>query len=481
MAIPPTSEIQSGALLAGRYRMVDRLGAGGMAVVYLAQDTVLDRMVAVKRLHATAPKDGAERFIREAKLGASLNHPNLVTVFDTVSDEEELLIVMEYVSGRSLSTLIERGPLDPGRAMTVLEGVAEGLDHAHAHGVVHRDVKPANVLIRDDGVVKLADLGVATAAHVSRITTATDIVGTLAYIAPERLEGGENDGPAADIYSLAAVAFEALSGRRAQRETNPLEALNAASNGPPPDLREAWAAAPARTAEVLQRGLSADPGARPGSASELVRELQNSLAPAAPSGATAAAPTAAPPAAPRTTEVTLNVRRPGRILAIVALVSAVAVAAVVTGISLSGGDGSDADRPAASNAPGNDNGTGSESSPQDGGPSAAGDAAGGEPTGGEPEGADPVTAATLNDEGFGLIQQGRYEEAVPVLERAVSSFPEGTDDLNYAYALYNLGNALRLSGHPEEAVPILEQRLAIPNQRGTVKRELEAARAQAAE
>ena len=122
MTAPPTSEIPRDALIAGRYRVVDRLGTGGMAVVFLAEDTVLDRMVAVKRLRASAPKDSAERFAREAKLGASLNHPNLVTVFDTVSGQDELVIVMEYVPGTALSELLARGPLDTARAPASVTG-----------------------------------------------------------------------------------------------------------------------------------------------------------------------------------------------------------------------------------------------------------------------------------------------------------------------------------------------------------------------
>jgi eukaryotic-like serine/threonine-protein kinase len=253
------TELPVDHMLVGRYRIADRLGAGGMAVVFLAEDTVLDRWVAIKRLRAAAPEHSAERFDREAKLGAWLNHPNLVTIYDTLSDEDGVLIVMEYVPGRALSQLIEHRRLEPGRAVATLWGVAAALDHAHAHGVVHRDVKPSNVLIRDDGVVKLADLGVATAAHVSRITTVSDVVGTLAYIAPERLEGEEKAGPPADVYSLAAVAFESLSGRRAQQASGPAEILEIASSRPPPELRDAWRKAPPAAAEVLRRGLSADP------------------------------------------------------------------------------------------------------------------------------------------------------------------------------------------------------------------------------
>jgi hypothetical protein len=473
MSAPPASEFPPDQTLAGRYRVVDRLGAGGMAVVLLAEDEALDRFVAIKQLRPHVPKHGTERFHREAKLGASLNHPNLVTVYDTVSVDDALLIVMEYVPGTALSELIERRPLDPARAVEVLWGVAAALDHAHAHGVVHRDVKPANVLIRDDGVVKLADLGVATAAHVSRITTVTDVVGTLAYIAPERLEGEGMGGPPADVYALSAVAFETLSGDKARRGSGPAEILEIASTQPPPDLRDAWPHAPARAAEVLARGLSADPGERPERASDLVRELEAALEPAI--GTTSTRPVApTTPAAPgrgrRTTEVTINVPRPGRIAALVAAL-ALAAAGVAIAINLSGDDGGPAKRAAAEKAAGGERDRGGSADAAAAGPTEE------PPPAADSATSDSATATALNDQGYALIQQGQYEQAVPILKRAVASFPDGTTDLNYAYALFNLGQALRLSGRPEQAVPILERRLEIPNQRGIVNRELEAARA----
>src|SRR3954463_9780074 len=127
-------------ILAGRYRVLDRLGAGGMATVYLAEDERLGRKVAVKRLHADGPEDAARRFRREAKLGASLNHPNIVAVYDIVTDEDGVLIVMEYVDGATLRLEMDSGPMAPARAVEVLCGVAAALDHAHEHGITHRDV-----------------------------------------------------------------------------------------------------------------------------------------------------------------------------------------------------------------------------------------------------------------------------------------------------------------------------------------------------
>src|SRR3954447_21138079 len=226
----------TGELIADRYRMKRRLGAGGMATVFLATDERLERDVAIKRLHADTTDDSGRRFQREAKLGASLNHPNIVSVYDIVPDDEGVLIVMEYVPGHTLRDETARGPMEPARAIEILCAMGSALDHAHAHGVVHRDVKPANVLIDDRaGQVKLADLGIATAAEHSRITHSGAVLGTASYMAPERLDGGAGE-KAVDIYALAAVAFEMLSGRKAITGSSPLEIARRVATAPPLDL-----------------------------------------------------------------------------------------------------------------------------------------------------------------------------------------------------------------------------------------------------
>src|SRR5258705_9442209 len=138
-------------VLAHRYKVLSRLGSGGMATVYLAQDERLGRKVAIKRLHSDSPDDAAQRFEREAKVGASLSHPNLVTVFDTVADDEGVLIVMEYVAGENLSALMARERVPADQAVDIVKDVAAALNHAHQAGVVHRDVKPANILVSPSG------------------------------------------------------------------------------------------------------------------------------------------------------------------------------------------------------------------------------------------------------------------------------------------------------------------------------------------
>ena len=265
-----------GSLLDDRYRVIRHLGSGGMASVLLCEDERLGREVAVKRLHADSPVDVEQRFTREAKLGASLNHPNLVSVFDTATDDEGVLIVMEYVEGEPLSKTLRRGPLRPEEVASMVRDLGDALDHAHSQGVVHRDVKPANVLIRGDGVTKLADLGIATASDHTSITRSGTVLGTAAYMAPEQLDG-RGAGPPADVYALAAISFEALSGRRPREGGTPLEIAHRIATEGAPDLLDAWPGAPPEAAKALKRGMALDPEDRPASAGEFARELAGAL------------------------------------------------------------------------------------------------------------------------------------------------------------------------------------------------------------
>src|SRR6187402_3516827 len=158
-------------VFAERYRAVRRLGSGGTATVFLARDERLERDVAVKRVHgAEVTATTAKRLWREARIMASLRHPNLVAIYDMVVDGEDLLLVMEYVEGRTLADVLTSAPFGWERTAELLVPVASALDYAHARGVVHRDLKPPNVLVGDDGSVKVADLGLATAAEITKIT-----------------------------------------------------------------------------------------------------------------------------------------------------------------------------------------------------------------------------------------------------------------------------------------------------------------------
>ena len=511
MRVPASTH---GPLLDGRYRVLRHLGSGGMASVLLCQDERLGREVAVKRLHADSPADVEQRFVREAKLGASLNHPNLVSVYDTAVDDEGVLIVMEYVRGESLASALRHGPLGPRRVARMARELGGALDHAHAHGIVHRDVKPANVLLRDDAVTKLVDLGIAKAADTTRITRSGTVLGTAAYMAPEQLEGRE-PGPSVDIYALAAVCYETLAGRRPRDGKTPVEIAHAISAGPAPDLRDHWPAASPAVAEILRRGMARDPAERPASAGQLAGELARTLEEeprtavtrrlprraAAPAPAPTTAAAAQPPLTPR---VANSVRIPDEkrhslpyVVAGLLALLAIAVAAVVL---LSGGDdggGESTERaaqppaqerqreqprrnedqrsqqqeqPAPAPAPE------AEEAPAEPAPAPEPEPAPDEQV--QPPAEEPASGADLNAQGFDLMNQGRYSEAIPILQQAVDALAD-SGSLDYAYALYNLGRSLRLAGRPAEAIPILEQRLAIPNQRGVVKRELEAARQEA--
>jgi serine/threonine-protein kinase len=201
-------------VLADRYELARVLGAGGMATVYLASDRVLQRQVAVKVLNSSYAQDpsSVERFRAEACIAAKLSHPNIVAVFDSGSDAGMHYLVMEYVPGETLAQLLRRqGPLPPRRAAELTSQVCAALAAAHARGVVHRDVKPGNVLLGADGRVKVTDFGIAKAAAAPALTGDTMVLGTAAYLSPEQARGEPVD-PRSDVYGLGCVLYELLTG-----------------------------------------------------------------------------------------------------------------------------------------------------------------------------------------------------------------------------------------------------------------------------
>ncbi|MEA2422940.1 MAG: eukaryotic-like serine/threonine-protein kinase, partial [Thermoleophilaceae bacterium] len=204
--------------IGGRYALERRLGAGGMSTVFLARDAVLERLVAVKLLaeHLSDDEDFVARFRREALAAARLQHPNIVQVFDSGEDEPSgrHFIVMEYVNGPSCADLLRsQRQLGVEQTVEIVRGSCHGLDYAHRAGVIHRDVKPGNLLVSDEsGTVKLADFGIAKAAEQTRITQVGAVLGTAAYLSPEQATGEEAEAPS-DIYSLGVCAYQFLTGR----------------------------------------------------------------------------------------------------------------------------------------------------------------------------------------------------------------------------------------------------------------------------
>jgi beta-lactam-binding protein with PASTA domain len=210
------SDALVGRVLDGRYQVEARVARGGMATVYRALDTRLDRVVALKVMHQLFAENDqfVARFIREAKSAARLSHPNVVAVYDQGEDAGYVFLVMEYVPGRTLRDLLrERTRLAPADALSILEPVLAALSAAHAAGLVHRDVKPENVLLADDGRVKVADFGLARAAANLEATSQTSLIGTVAYLAPEQVIRGIAD-PRSDVYAAGIMLFEMITGRQ---------------------------------------------------------------------------------------------------------------------------------------------------------------------------------------------------------------------------------------------------------------------------
>src|SRR5919197_2621727 len=458
-AVPATEHRIS---LPNRYRVLRHVASGGMASVWAAQDELLDRLVAVKVLAPAYAEDerAVRRFQREARAGARLSdHPHVVTVYDIGEHDGRAFMVMEYLPGGTVSDRLKRGqPIPRPLALRWLRETAEALDAAQALDIVHRDVKPANLLLDERGRLAVGDFGIATVASEASVTQTGQVLGTAAYLSPEQARG-EAATAASDRYALAVVAFELLTGRRPFDAEHPTAQARAHVEAPVPPAGAGLSPAVDR---VLRFGLAKEPERRPSSAADLVDRLEDALdqgdvAPPEPA-TTVAGPRIAP----------ARRRWPGYAgLAALAVVAGSAIA-IATGAGRGGDDGGNPPRTtqAASSTP-------APAKPKKAKPKAGHGAA--RPTAPAPRSADPVA---LNNAGFALIQQGRPSAAVPSLQRAVQAFrAQGrTGQIDYAYALYNLGNALRLSGRPADAIPYLQERLRISNyKRGVVKKELQTA------
>ncbi len=272
--------------IAGRYRLESRLGFGGMSTVHLAVDLRLERQVAVKLLAEHLADDPAfvSRFQREAQAAARLVHPNIVQVFDSGRDQRthQYFIVMEYIEGASCAEILrDQGWVEVDEALSIIEQACEGLHYAHRHGVVHRDVKPGNLLRAREGEVKLADFGIAKATEQSSITQVGSVLGTAAYLAPEQARG-EEAGPSADLYALGVVTYQLISGRLPYEASSLTELALKQQREEPPRLDTLVAAVSPELAAAVAGALALDPRDRYKTAQERRHALSDGARGVAP-------------------------------------------------------------------------------------------------------------------------------------------------------------------------------------------------------
>lgn len=264
-------------LIDNRYEVRGRIGSGGMADVFLAHDEVMDRDVALKMLKSRYADDGqfVERFRREARSAAALTNPYIVRIFDRGETEDEIYyIVMEYLSGGTLKDRInDEGALSARATTEVALQITEALQVAHERGIVHRDVKPQNILVADSGHVKVTDFGIARAAEATTISQLGDILGSAKYMSPEQA-AGERVSPASDLYSLGVVLYEMLTGRVPFDVATPAGVPDKHADGPPPRPKEINPGIPVAMDALVMRLLATDPRDRPESATELIEELE---------------------------------------------------------------------------------------------------------------------------------------------------------------------------------------------------------------
>jgi serine/threonine protein kinase len=245
----------------GRYRLIELLGRGGMGEVWRAHDTVTDRVVAIKLLPASFSEnvEFQQRFRREAHAAARLNTPHVIPIYDYGDIDGRLFVSMRLIEGRDLETALADGPIEPARAVRIIEGVALALQAAHKVGLLHRDVKPSNILLDENDFAYLIDFGIARAADQTRLTQSGNTIGTFAYIAPERLDTRAEEDARADIYSLACVLYECLTGHPPfDADTTP-QLIAAHLHTAPPQPSTTQPNVPARFDQVIATGMAKNP------------------------------------------------------------------------------------------------------------------------------------------------------------------------------------------------------------------------------
>jgi serine/threonine-protein kinase len=459
------------SILPPRFRRPELIGRGGMGDIYRATDSVLGRVVAIKILAERFAEDTSvrERFTREALSAARLSgEPNTVTIYDVGEHDDRPYIVMEHLSGGSLDDVLRNGgPQPPERVFRWLEEAARALDVAHREGVVHRDVKPANLMLDGEGNLHVADFGIASSAGMDSLTMTGTVLGTAGYLSPEQAQG-ERAGPASDRYALGIVAWELLTGTRPFESESPTAEAAAHVNAPIPAVSAAGDL-PHELDPVFERALAKDPAQRYGTAGEFVAALRSAFSDAAGSTSELAAAAPPPTAATRPLRgVEQGERAPylphapaarnaWPLLAVLLLAGAVGGAllayyltrndatptTVITRTQRVTTQGRITTVPVTVTTP--------ASRP----PTAAAPAS---PSG-----------AALNLAGFKKMQAGDYAGALPLLERAVQKL-QGTNSLDEAYADYNLAFTRFQLGNCDGVLELLDSSESIQGQRAEIDR-----------
>jgi tRNA A-37 threonylcarbamoyl transferase component Bud32 len=457
-------------LLPPRYRDVRRIGRGGMGDIYRATDSVLGRDVAVKVLAERYAQDESirNRFKREALAAAKLSGaPSTVTIFDVGEHEGRPFIVMEFFSGGSLEDRLKDGAVDAGLAISWLEEAAMAFDAAHATGIVHRDVKPANLLLDGEDNVHVADFGIASAAGMDSLTKTGTVLGTVGYLAPEQALG-ERVTPASDRYALAVVAYELLTGSRPFENETPTAEAAAHVHAPVPSISQHGL--PRELDPVFERALAKDPESRFPSCAEFVAEIRDALSRSAPATRVLApVPVPVPARAPSPARGAAS--RPWPLLAAGAgaiLLAGGALAAYVANDDGTSGSQTTAPSTLVTTIVQTEPGTTEQVTvtatvPQDGDGDGEGDD-GDEEGGG---GGSVAQGIALTDEATGLL--GQDDERALALALQAIPMLEGKDGTYEAYANYDAGRALANLGRCDEAIPYLDRSEALQGSRKEIR------------
>ena len=268
-------ELVPGTELAGKYKIKDVAGKGGMGIVYKAEDTKLKRYVALKFLppELTRDKEAKERFVLEAQAAAALSHPNICTIHEINEEEGESFIAMEYIDGQSLRARIGKEPINIEEALDIVIQVAEGLNEAHSKGIIHRDIKSANIMVTDKGQAKIMDFGLAKVKGGTLLTREGTTLGTVAYMSPEQARGEEVD-QRTDIWSLGVVLYEMFSGRLPFMGDREASILYSVVHEEPKPLKDIKPDIPSEVEQIISRALNKKPESRYSSSAEMSKDLK---------------------------------------------------------------------------------------------------------------------------------------------------------------------------------------------------------------